>query len=77
MRVLVTGGAGYIGSVTSRVLLEAGHKVAVVDNLSQGHRSAVPRGCRFFRGDLACPDQLARVFRAWHPDCVLHFAAFI
>ena len=49
MKVLVTGGAGYIGSVTSEVLLNRGYEVVVFDNLSQGHRAAVPAdadGCR-------------------------------
>ena len=47
MRILVTGGAGYIGSVASEQLVEAGHAVAVFDNLSQGHRAAVPTGAAF------------------------------
>ena len=53
MRVLVTGGAGYIGSVASELLLKAGHEVVVFDNLSQGHRAAVPAGADFIKGDLA------------------------
>jgi len=77
MRVLVTGGAGYIGSVNCRVLLEEGHSVAVLDNLSQGHRAAVPRDCRFFRGDLANKPSIVRAIRQFRPECVMHFAASI
>ena len=53
MRILVTGGAGYIGSVVSAELLSAGHEVVVLDNLSQGHRAAVPERANFIKGDLA------------------------
>jgi UDP-glucose 4-epimerase len=77
MRVLVTGGAGYIGSVASRVLLEDNHEVAVFDNLAQGHRSAIPKGCRFFKGDLARPSRIRQAIGTFRPDCVMHFAASI
>ncbi|MHA6799064.1 UDP-glucose 4-epimerase GalE [Bounagaea algeriensis] len=72
MKLLVTGGAGYIGSVCAARLLEAGHEVVVVDDLSTGHADAVPNDCRFVRGDIAeCADEvLAEGF-----DGVLHFAA--
>ncbi|MBX9583739.1 MAG: NAD-dependent epimerase/dehydratase family protein, partial [Gemmataceae bacterium] len=59
MRVLVTGGAGYIGSHTVRLLLARGHDVAVLDNLSHGHRAAVPAG-RLVVGALADPAALDR-----------------
>ena len=52
MRVLVTGGAGFIGSATTRVLLAEGHDVTVLDNLSKGFRTLVPEGVRFIEGDL-------------------------
>lgn len=77
MRVFVTGGAGYIGSVMTRVLLEDGHDVTVFDNLSQGHRAALPRGCNFRRGDLADAGDVKRVLRRSRADCVMHFAASI
>ncbi len=77
MRVFVTGGAGYIGSVMSRVLLEDGHEVMVYDNLSQGHRSAVPRDCRFVHGDLGDARRVKQALRRFKPDCVMHFAASI
>jgi len=52
MKVLVTGGAGYIGSAVTEYLLEAGHEVAVVDNLSTGHRAAIDPAVSFVEGDL-------------------------
>lgn len=76
MRLLVSGGAGYIGSVTAALLVEAGHEVTVVDDLSTGHRDAVPAGAAFRHADLLDPRQLADVLRATGPvDAVLHFAA--
>jgi UDP-glucose 4-epimerase len=74
MKLLVTGGAGYIGSVVANQLLERGHEVAVLDDLSRGHRAAVPDGARFLEVSLAdaeaTRDALAEGF-----DGVLHFAA--
>lgn len=72
MKLLVTGGAGYVGSVCAAHLVEAGHEVVVLDDLSTGHRDAVPDGARFVEGDLvgAAADVLADGF-----DGVLHFAA--
>jgi len=72
VRLLVTGGAGYVGSVCGAHLLDAGHEVVVLDDLSTGHRDAVPDGARFVEGDLAeiADDILAEGF-----DGVLHFAA--
>src|SRR5947208_17154454 len=76
MRLLVIGGAGYVGSVTAAVLVEAGHDVTVVDDLSTGHRDAVPSGATFRHADLLDPRQLADVVKATGPfDAVLHFAA--
>ena len=72
MRVLVTGGAGYLGSVCAAHLVEAGHDVVVLDDLSTGHRDAVPQGCRFVEGDVA--DAAAPIL-AEGVDGVLHFAA--
>ncbi|WP_436791564.1 UDP-glucose 4-epimerase GalE [Yinghuangia sp. YIM S10712] len=72
MRVLVTGGAGYIGSVTTAMLLGAGHDVTVLDDLSTGHRDAVPDRARFVEADVrAAGDVLARE----RFDAVMHFAA--
>ncbi|MGH3326198.1 MAG: UDP-glucose 4-epimerase GalE [Streptomycetales bacterium] len=74
MRLLVTGGAGYIGSVVSALLLESGHEVTVVDNLSTGYRDAVPEGARFVEADLLDSPALAAAVPAGL-DAVLHFAA--
>jgi UDP-glucose 4-epimerase len=69
---LVTGGAGYVGSVCTAVLLEAGHRVIVLDDLSTGHRDAVPTDCEFVEGDAA---EHAEAILADGVDGVLHFAA--
>ena len=75
MTVLVSGAAGYIGSVVAERLLEHGHAVAVIDDLSQGHRTAVPAEARFFEGDLRDRARLAEVMFAVRPDAVVHLAA--
>jgi len=77
MNILVTGGAGYIGSVTSQILLEAGHSVIVYDNLSHGYRAAVPMGAMFVLGDLHDRAALDAAFEEHEPEAVMHFAAFI
>lgn len=76
MKVLVTGGAGYIGSITADELLKAGHSVVVLDNLIQGHRDAVPREAEFIEGDLRDVDALAGLFqRVGSLDGIMHFAS--
>ncbi len=77
MNLLVTGGAGYIGSATTAALLAAGHSVTVYDNLSHGHRGAVPAGATFVHGDIGDQPGLATVFGAQKFEAVLHFAAWI
>jgi UDP-glucose 4-epimerase len=77
MRVLVTGGAGYIGSVVAEQLLSAGHRVTVIDNLSRGHRQAVPKDAELVVGELADKEKLAALFQSRQFEAVLHFAAFI
>jgi len=72
--ILVTGGAGYIGSHTVKELLRAGHDVVVFDNLSTGHQELV-LARHFFQGDLLNPQDLERVFSQYKIDAVLHFAA--
>jgi UDP-glucose 4-epimerase len=75
MRLLVTGGAGYIGSIVAQQLLARGHQVTVLDSLYRGHRAAVPEGAEFVQADLLDPDALARALKAQSFDGVLHFAA--
>lgn len=75
MNVLVTGGAGYIGSHATRLLLDAGHKVLVVDNLSRGHAAAVDPRATFLQQDLRETDRLTDALRAHQVEAVLHFAA--
>ncbi|MFO0974003.1 MAG: UDP-glucose 4-epimerase GalE [Phycisphaerae bacterium] len=77
MRVLVTGGAGYVGSHVVRALLAAEHVVDVLDNLSTGHVRAVARGARLFVGELSDRTLLAELFARGAYDAVLHFAASI
>jgi UDP-glucose 4-epimerase len=76
-KVLVTGGAGYIGSHTASALLAAGHEVVVLDSLIKGHRAAVPSGARFIQGDVGDRKCLDHLFGSENIEAVLHFAAFI
>ncbi len=75
MNVLVAGGAGYIGSHAVKLLIEAGHRVAVVDNLFRGHRQAVHPQAVLYPIDLAQGGSLESVLRDRRIDCVMHFAA--
>jgi UDP-glucose 4-epimerase len=74
VKLCVTGGAGYVGSVVAERLAADGHEVVVLDNLSTGHRGAVPPGCRLVEGDVRDARALARALDA-STDAVLHFAA--
>ena len=76
MRVLVTGGAGYIGSVVSEQLISDGHEVVVYDNLSKGHRAAVVDGARFVEGDLLEANKLRQTFNDNRIEAVIHMAAW-
>jgi len=77
VKILVTGGAGYIGSVATAELIAAGHDVVVVDNLYQGHREAVHPDAQFIHGDLADMDTVKNIF-VQHTgiDAVMHFASY-
>jgi UDP-glucose 4-epimerase len=75
MNILVTGGAGYVGSHCARALLDAGHAVIVYDNLSTGHRAAVDRRATMYTADLADEARLNAAFAQERPDAVMHFAA--
>jgi UDP-glucose 4-epimerase len=77
MDILVTGGAGYVGSHTVRTLVRAGHRVVVIDNLSSGHPAAVTPPAKLICGDLADAALLDRLFLQFSFDAVMHFAACI
>lgn len=76
MKVFVTGGAGYIGSVCTEELLNAGHEVTVYDNLSEGHRSAVDRRARFVLAKPEVDGDIAQAVQSSRPDAIMHFAAY-
>jgi UDP-glucose 4-epimerase len=75
MKIFVTGGAGYIGSICVEQLLAAGHQVTVFDNLSEGHRLAVDPGATLCVGDLQNREEIEGAIREAKPDAVMHFAA--
>ncbi len=75
MRILVTGGAGYVGSVSVEQLLEAGHEVTVLDDLSTGHADLVVPGARFVRGTFTDRDSVAGLLQDGDIDAVLHCGA--
>ncbi len=75
MNVLVTGGAGYIGSVVVEELLSDGHNVTVYDNLSKGHRASVGAGAKFIQGDLREKERLKEALRFGGIEAVIHMAA--
>ena len=77
MNILVTGGAGYIGSATAELLVKAGHFVTVYDSLVTGHWRAVPQGATFVEADLSDSHTLAKTLTDQKFDAVMHFAAFI
>ena len=75
MKILVVGGAGYIGSVCTELLLDEGHEVAVFDNLTEGHRRALDPRAQFIEGDLANRSGFEVALASIRPDAVMHFAA--
>jgi UDP-glucose 4-epimerase len=77
MRVVVTGGAGYIGATTVQSLIESGHDCVVFDTLSKGHAQAIPDSVQLIEGDVADRPLLENVFREHRPEAILHFAAWI
>ena len=76
MRILVLGGAGYIGSHTALELVKAGNEVVIADNLVTGYRKAIPKGAKFYEGDLRDSDFLDNLFHQEKIDAVIHFAAY-
>jgi len=77
MKVVVTGGAGYIGGTVATLLVRAGHSVTVVDNLCHARREAVPQGVEFVQADIADRAAMEELLLRVKPDGVLHFAALI
>src|SRR6476646_9442135 len=75
MRILVTGGAGYVGSVSADAFIRAGHDVVVLDDLSTGHRGALPPGATLHQGTYADADALASLLESERIDAILHCAA--
>ena len=75
MKIFVTGGAGYVGSICVEELLNAGHDVTVIDNLIEGHRQAVDERAQFIEGDLADRSLLFKSLRSVRPDAAMHFAS--
>jgi len=76
MRILVTGGAGYIGSHTVKILLEKGYEPVIFDNLSSGHRELLPGGI-FIQADLREKEKIERTIREYRIEAVIHFASLI
>ncbi|MEA3273362.1 MAG: UDP-glucose 4-epimerase GalE [Patescibacteria group bacterium] len=77
MKILVTGGAGYIGSHMVRLLLKNGHQVAVLDNLENGHRESLPAEITFFKTDLRNLTETEKTLASFQPEAVIHFACYI
>jgi UDP-glucose 4-epimerase len=77
LRILVTGGAGYVGGTVAELLLQKGHDVTIYDNLCHGHRSMVPAKAEFIEGDLADRSRLEQILASRKFDGVMHFAALI
>lgn len=77
MNLLITGGAGYIGSAAAELMIQQGHQVTVYDSLVTGYRPAIPQGAHFVHADLADRETLNDSLRNSDFDAVLHFAAFI
>jgi UDP-glucose 4-epimerase len=77
MKLLVTGGAGYIGGTVATILMQAGHNVTIVDNLCHSKRNEVPANAEFVQADIADRPRIEALLRDLQPDGVLHFAALI
>jgi UDP-glucose 4-epimerase len=75
MKIFVTGGAGYIGSICAELMLNEGHVITIFDNLSEGHRAAADPRAQFVEGDLQDQQSIESALVKTHPDAVMHFAA--
>lgn len=76
MKILVVGGAGYIGSIAVKNLIQLNNEVIIFDNLSTGNKRLINKGAKFFRGDLLNFNEINQVFKNESIDAVMHFAAF-
>ena len=77
MKALITGGAGYIGSTVSNFLLDLGHEVTIIDNLSTGSKKNIPKKAKFHKMDISDTSKIQKIFLRENYDVVFHFAAFI
>ena len=77
MRALVTGGAGYIGSTVCNLLLDSGHEVSILDNLSTGKKKNIPKKATFFKVDIGDKKKIKKILIDKEIDIVFHFAAFV
>ena len=77
MKALITGGAGYIGSTVSNYLIDRGHQVTIIDNLSTGSRNNIPKNAKFFKIDISDTEKINKILFKNKYDVVFHFAAFI
>jgi UDP-glucose 4-epimerase len=75
VKIFVTGGAGYIGSICAEELLQRGHEVTIFDNLTEGHRGAIDPRATFIQGDFSDPQSISLAIATSRPDAVMHFAA--
>ena len=75
MKLLVTGGAGYIGSICVEQLLDQGHEVTIFDNLTEGHRRRIDPRAPLIEGDLQDREAIAAAMEQVRPEAVMHFAA--
>lgn len=77
MKYLITGGAGYIGSCVSQFLIDKGHQVIILDNLSTGLKQNLPKKCKFYKVDIRNKKRVKKILKNNKIDVVMHFAAFI
>src|ERR1700683_1269452 len=75
MHIFVTGGAGYIGSICSEELINAGYQVTIFDNLSEGHQAAIDKRAKFIKGDLQNREEIFAAVKKAEPEAIMHFAA--
>jgi len=76
MKILITGGAGYVASSVVHELKKLGHEITVFDSLIYGHKEALPKGIKLIEGDLLHKETLADIFETNNPEAVLHFASY-